>query len=136
MSEFFFPSPKPIAKPARPRQYGTSLPQSEPKPIGRNKERQAKEFARCYHSEERVEWVKNLPSVVSGRGPCDNAHVRGGGAGRKADYRFIVPLTRREHNELHRIGPADFESNYSINLEAAADAVEAAWQSLHRPAHQ
>ena len=69
--------------------YAVPKPSRSPKsrtPIKRvNRKRKASEFARCYGSKARVEWVKQQPSVVSGARPCVNAHVRNGGAGRKAD---------------------------------------------------
>jgi hypothetical protein len=46
-----------------------------------NRKRKAKEWKRAYGSEERVKWIQRQPSVVSGRRPCENAHVRTGGTG-------------------------------------------------------
>lgn len=87
------------------------------------------EFARAYGSLDRVEWVRSLPSVASGKRPCVNAHVRTGGMGRKADARWIVPLTWEEHERLHRRGPAWFETTYGIDLDAKAAETEVAWQA-------
>lgn len=58
-----------------------------------NPAHQARAFVRAYGSPARVAWVRAQPSVVSGQRPCVNAHVRSGGMGRKADARWIVPLT-------------------------------------------
>jgi hypothetical protein len=73
------------------------------KPV--NRKRRTSEFARCYHSKERVAFVKSLPCAcctdrLTG---CDNAHTRNGGAGRKGDYTTIVPLCRgaRGCHRLH-----------------------------------
>ena len=58
------------------------------------KKRKAKEFARCYHSVERVEFVKSLPCSACGVvGYSQNAHVLGNdGMGRKKGYETIAPL--------------------------------------------
>lgn len=92
-----------------------------------NRKRKASEFARCYHSKRRVSWVKGLPSVVSGESPCDNVHVRGDGAGRKAGYEYIIPLTRAEHRELHQIGARSFERKCKVFLLMEAARTMSAW---------
>jgi hypothetical protein len=107
-----------------------SLPRGT-KTLGRNRKRTAENFARCYHSVARVEWVKSLPSVVSGRGPCVNAHAIGDGAGRKAGYETIVPLTQDEHDELHRIGVKTFGRRYDVDLMRCAHRTENAWKARH-----
>lgn len=89
----------------------------------------AEKFAREYGTEERVEWVRWLPSVVSGKKPCVNAHVRTGGTSYKADACWIVPLTNDEHHELHQHGIKTFSAKYNIDLDAAARMVELQWQS-------
>jgi hypothetical protein len=107
-------------------------------PLGRNRKRQQSEFARCYGSEERVEWVKALPCVVCGYGPCDNAHVIGGGISRKAGYESIVPLCSGPHGchaELHRIGVKTFGRRNRIDLCQAAERIANAWNALHPMAH-
>lgn len=93
-----------------------------------NPRRRKREFERAYGSEARVEWMRAQPSVVSGRTPCVNAHVKTGGMGRKADAAWIVPLTHEEHEELHRMGVLTFERHYVIHLASAAEAVERKWQ--------
>src|SRR5688500_2875319 len=83
------------------------------KPVNR-KRRQA-EFARCYHSKERVTWVKALPcgwcrlrGLVRVSVPSDNAHVVTDGMGRKANYDAIAPLCRRHHQQYDgRLPPFD-----------------------------
>lgn len=98
--------------------------------------RKSSEFLRIYGPPGRVEWIKGLPSVVSGRSPCVNAHTRSGGMGRKADYATIVPLTHEEHEELHRTGQRTFEARYSVDLKAMAEQVERRWQSLNPVSEQ
>ena len=82
-----------------------------PKPIRKNVQRSADEFVRCYLSEDRVEWVKSLPCIVPdcmSLSQSENAHIEGGGTGRKADYTKIVPLCpghhRRWAHSLHNMG--------------------------------
>ena len=104
-----------------------------------NAKRRTSEFARCYHSRERVRFVKGLPCLVCNalspfigettRGRSDNAHVETDGAGRKADYDRIIPLCRSHHTRYD-------EHRHPFDDEAARDAakgmaavVEAAWQS-------
>ncbi len=92
--------------------------------------RKPSEFARIYGSKARVAWVKAQPSVASGKGPCENVHVIGGGTSRKADARVIVPLTHDEHRgELHQHGKEWFEARYGISLDFMAAQVELAWQA-------
>lgn len=56
-------------------------------------------------------WVKTLPSAISGKRPCDAHHCIGvgSGMGQKASDYMVFPLTREEHEELHRTGWADWE---------------------------
>jgi hypothetical protein len=109
-----------------------------------NRKRKLSEFARCYHSRARVLFVKNLPCVVCGLMRCDNAHIEGGGAGRKADYDKIIPLccvpsdhpcspgyARGHHGLFHQIGVESFVAAYPglrLDLPALAAETEARWQ--------
>ena len=105
----------------------SSIPRTAVRP--RNAKRQAREFARAYGSAERVEWIKGLPSVASGEGPCVNAHVKTGGGSRKADACWIVPLTDFEHRiELHHMGKADFNAKYGIDLDTEAQRIQQCWE--------
>ena len=94
----------------------------------RNPKRKRSEFQRAFGGAARVLWVQSQLSVVSGYRPCVCAHVRTGGAGRRADAKWIVPLTDAEHRELHQIGKDSFEAKYGVDLEAAAKATDEAWQ--------
>lgn len=68
------------------------------------KKRTASEFSRIYGSKKRVAWVKAQPCLVCGSGPCENAHVVGGGMGRKASHTAIVPLCSSHHWQSHHYG--------------------------------
>lgn len=68
------------------------------------KPRSSIEFQRIYGSKRRVEFVKNLPCMVCAGKPCENAHIKSGGMGRKADYRNIIPLCKPCHRKQHQHG--------------------------------
>lgn len=99
----------------------------------RKRERRTRQWERAYGSEERVKWVQSLPSVVSGNGPCVNAHVPDpngpSGMGRKSDARWIVPLTLAEERELHRVGIETFQRRHRVDLQAKAREIEARWRA-------
>lgn len=106
----------------------------------KNAKRRVSEFARTYGSRARVRWVK-LQFCVCRKaawragencgGPIDNAHIIGGGAGRKADAQFIVPLCRTHHTDgpeaLHRIGRRRFECVNLVDLTAEAAHTQQLW---------
>lgn len=96
----------------------------------KKKSKQLRNFERSFHSVERVDWIRSLKSVASGRTPCVNAHVKTGGTGIRADYKWIVPLTHEEHMELHQHGHKTFERKWNVDLLLAARAVQDLWQ-LH-----
>jgi hypothetical protein len=98
------------------------------KPMAK-KSRKPKETARVYGGHRRVEWVNGLGCLICLRGPCENAHVKSGGVGRKADAKWIVPLCRDHHAEHHR-GARTFEAKYGVSLLKAAAQIESLWQSL------
>lgn len=132
MSEFFNPVPKPRAELPKRRGFNSTLAAPSEPINARNDERKEAEFRRCYGSEERVEWIASFGCIICGRGAGrnDNVHVRGGGAGRKADARFIVPMDRPHHDELHRVGVETFEASYSVSLEETAERFEELWQAF------
>lgn len=71
-------------------------------------------------------WVKSLPSLISGEVEgVDPHHVsmadpsvgkRGRGRGKRVDDKFVIPLSRRLHDELHAIGEAKFAKKYGLDL--------------------
>lgn len=106
----------------------------------RTEEAKAEEFARKYHSRERVLWMQRQPSIISGEVPCVNAHVGIEGIGRKADYTKIVPLTKAEHDEIEKPngGIKTFCAKYSVSIEwllEQAAATERRWQEYAAVPH-
>ena len=68
------------------------------------KKRTTADFARVYGSKARVEWMRAQPCVACGQGPCETAHTKSGGVGRKADYHDTVPLCVSCHRLQHAKG--------------------------------
>jgi len=91
------------------------------------------EWARVYGSPERVRWVAQLNCVACGELPCQNAHVKNGGMGRKADARWIVPMCPGCHRE-HHAGAKTFQKKYGLNLLEKAEEIEQRWQR-HKAGH-
>lgn len=111
----------------------TPLPRPS-KPIKRvNGKRRAKNQERAYGSRERREWLHRLPCCITGDAPqwgvkIDAVHVKGGGAGRKADASLVVPMSATLHREMHRIGQKSFEAKYKVDLLAQAAFYDRAWR--------
>lgn len=147
------PAPKPEPRPVPAKRFSNSSIKPElhsakllrarkmdakRKPIRkRNPKRKVSEFARTYHSKERVQFVKSLPCYVMGSlGSTENAHVCDDGSkgmGRKSGYRCIAPLGQIPHRLLHS-DPVEFYRRYRVTpgeMELAAAATESLWQA-HR----
>lgn len=77
-------------------------------------------FERAFGGEERDEWIKWQPSVVSGKTPCVAAHVRGGGVAYRADACWTVPMLYVEHQEMHNVGQRTYAARHGLDLEALA----------------
>jgi len=64
--------------------------------------------------------IRQLPSCVSGRGPCEAHHLTGGpasaerGVGMRATDKWAVPLTHEEHMDLHTFG-SKLERQWFVN---------------------
>lgn len=120
----FSPCPKPAPRVKKARKPVKRIPVKRV-----NVARRKKEWARAYHSKERVEFVKSLPCWKCGAcGQSQNAHTVTGGKSRKADYDTIVPLCARCHtaHDLHL---------YPFNIDGVRGAVrfhalevELSWQ--------
>jgi len=102
----------------------------------RTRARKQQEWKRTYHSEAFVRFTRESASVASGEKPvggCVCAHVTPqgelpSGMGRKADARWVVPLSAWEHMELHMRGEQSFENKYGIDLDLEATAH---WYRFH-----
>lgn len=99
----------------------------------RNAKRRAAEFARAFHSEERVRFVRSQPCAACLKfGEIENAHIEGGGASRRADYTKIVPLCRTCHRQMHRMGLDTFLARHGLDraeIAAIAEHTERSWKA-------
>lgn len=133
------PSLSSVSKKKEKGGEGRARPEPRRKPLARgttirkrNPKRRQSELMRAYGPPARREWIRSLPCEVE---PCDTgarveqAHTKGGGAGRKADACWIIPLCRTHHRELHSIGKVHFECRYAIDLDSTAENIEAHWQA-------
>ncbi len=94
----------------------------------RNAKRKAKEFERAYGGESRLKFVQSLPCAACGLvGFTENAHIAGGGMGRKANYDKTVPLCSFCHRRQHEWGAGTFAIRFNLDLRALAIATERAW---------
>lgn len=124
--------PKPTKKHATAKK---PIPRKS-RPTASNPTRKAREFARCYHSRARVEFVKSLRCVSGlGSGEVQNHHIEGGGAGRKAHYTKIVPMGAEMHARIHQYGREWFERTFGYDLNMEAIKTEIAWQKFAAASH-
>lgn len=93
----------------------------------RTAQKEAAKFAREFHSDERVEFVRWLACVGCGGSPCDNHHVEGDGVSRKAGYEKIIPLCRPCHRAWHSMGRHTWEAMHKRDSAAAAAETQAGW---------
>lgn len=114
--------------------------------VNPNKPKEDKRAKLAGNSKEHLALIRQLPSCVSGRTPCDPHHlqVKGErGMGLRARDKWCVPLTRDEHDHLHSVGSRNelawfkahgIENPYKLaqalwkaspNLQKMKDVVEA-----------
>lgn len=127
------------SRPAQGRGIGSTLKRSgRVKPV--NRKRRASEFKRCYHSKERVAFVKSLSCIVRTipghvsafhLGEIENAHVgRRAGGSRKGPFTEIAPMCRRHHHIFHE-GRESFLAAYAMTdelLMTHARLTQALWE--------
>jgi hypothetical protein len=83
---------------------------------GRKLERKKALFARTFHSQERVEWVRSLPCALTGlEGQSHNAHTKSRGAG--GTYHHIVPLSFLAHRDYDELDKIQFAVKYGTSKE-------------------
>jgi len=65
-----------------------------------------------FRSKKYTDFVKQLPSCISGRPADDPHHIKGHGQGGsvKASDLFVMPLTHDEHTNFHNIGYQSWEN--------------------------
>jgi len=82
-----------------------------------------------YKSRKYLDWVKSLPSAISGMPADDPHHIHGhnqGGTGLTASDMFSFPLSRKEHSELHQEGWKQWELRWGSQWEYVARTLELA----------
>lgn len=77
-----------------------------------------------FKDEKHLDFIRSLPSVVSGRWPVEACHVRAGsaehnkkttGKGQKPSDAWVLPLTPDEHRDQHSGAELAFWSRHGIN---------------------
>lgn len=128
----------PIAKSTKP------IARNSRSPV-RNTARKASEFARCFGSVERVQWVKSLPCLACllvdrqyGWGKIENAHVaRDGSEGmsRRGGFRCIAPLCRGHHIRFDRRLAPFHDPNQREFIERHGERIAQRWDQLQAGGH-
>lgn len=69
-------------------------------------------FGQPHRNPAYLDWVKSLPSAISGTPQCGDAHhlIGNNRQGMKVSDYLTLPLTRQEHDELHNKGFKRWES--------------------------
>lgn len=87
-------------------------------------------------SEPYLQWIRQLPCIVSGRHPVDAAHLsthnsRYGHAGRarssKSSDRWALPLSRDLHRQSHCMNEMEFWSQFNFGYERPYVAALVLW---------
>ena len=94
----------------------------------RSHARKRAEWLRAYHSEARVEWMRQQPCSGCGRGPCETHHITTGGVGRKADYHLTIPLCAGCHRAWHQLGWVTVCREWDLNPLTEARRIQALWR--------
>lgn len=74
------------------------------------------------------QWIKSLPSAVSGQYGCDPCHTGPHGYGQKSSDLMCIPLTRSEHEEL-ACDPKAFQEKYGLDVAELVKRLNRAWFS-------
>ena len=86
---------------------------------------------RTWRCQSYLDWVKTLPSCISGWPSDDAHHLKGHGMGGtiKAPDWATIPLTRDEHRRFHDIGWRTWELQHGSQLEHVARTLSKAIQA-------
>ena len=91
-------------------------------------ERRKALFARTFHSQERVEWIRSLPCALTGvHGESHNAHTKSRGSG--GTYEDIVPLSFLAHRDYDELDKMQFAAKYGTTKERVRERA-AGYQQL------
>lgn len=73
-------------------------------------------------SDQYLDFIRSMPSPLSGQGPCIPHHrVRAGTSNKGSDFE-AVPMTQKEHQELHNMDEDAFWSKYTVDVGELANA--------------
>ncbi|MVA98884.1 hypothetical protein GN330_16675 [Nitratireductor sp. CAU 1489] len=79
--------------------------------------------------ERHLSFIRSLPSIISGAGPCEACHIRYGdplyrkkstGKAQKPDDAWAVPMTPEEHRAQHAMSEVQFWNMHRIDPLAVA----------------
>jgi len=93
------------------------------------------------HDDNYLDFIRGLPSCLTGERPVDAAHVRYGdlayakretGAGEKPDDMWTLPLTRRQHEQQHGMDERQFWARHGIDPLALCTKLFACNQDYER----
>ena len=94
----------------------------------RRKEIQDHKFRTQFHSKERVAFMRKQPCEVTGLLAGEgwgeevvNAHMRGGGTGRRASYKYIVPLRWMAHTDFDTLSEKQWKKKYGRTKQSVRD---------------
>jgi hypothetical protein len=75
------------------------------------------------------QWIKSLPSAVSGQLGCDPSHTGPHALGQKASDLTCIPLTREEHQE-YDANPEVFCLKYGLEVPGLVNRLNRHWLML------
>lgn len=112
----------------KPKIYGNWKPEKNP-----NKPRVDKRAEWPGNSKEHLKLIRQLPSCVSGKRPCDSHHLKikqERGMGMRSRDKWAVPLTRDEHDHLEAQGSRNELAWFKKNgIENPYELASALWKA-------
>lgn len=73
-------------------------------------------------SDQYLDFIRSMPSPISGSGPCIPHHRVRAGTGNKGSDFECIPLTQKEHDELHSMDEEAFWNQYGFTPGELANA--------------